>query len=317
MAQVFYKIYIPFCFGLGNNFNKSDFTINEFDIDDVHIKLHLSEDGNEEHCYLTAVTQVEEDGIHDLYDISDLKIGKRVQDFFDGLSKSFYNAAFFNVFNGDEFVVKYEVLQNGGCLKCPAPARNRGFALDDDVISKAIKFANLEDNYIKQAFTYMKEAEYLVEIGRFNNAIIQFAVMTEYLINYQLNKRGMLKDNGEYKTEYEKECKCEFIKQYPEKRTSIEKKGCKIPFYFSKYVYGLSRLGLELSPDIIQTIKCNYLLRNKLAHGYDIYEAFRKCDIKYDNEQVSKYNIWVCMMTFCNNMNIVYELFEEHFGSKV
>lgn len=276
MPQVTYKIYIPFHFGIGNKFYKTDLTINEFHIDDVHIKIHLDEYGDEEKSYLIATTNVDEDGIHYIEDIADAKIGKCVQSFFDGISKGLSNAAFFNVYNGDDFVVAYEVYCEGWSVKTPYRDSNKGYYLDDELMNKAITFANAKDSFLKQAFIYLKEGEYLVDIGRFSNAIIQFAVMTEYLINYQLNKNSMLKDNGGYKEPFKSECELEYYKQYPPKNKKKNNKNDSwIPFYYSKYVYGLKKLGLKIDSDILEAIDNTYKLRNKLAHGYDVYKAFK------------------------------------------
>lgn len=317
VPKVTYKIYIPFRFGIGNDFYKTKLTLNEFDINDVHIRLHLNASGNEEQCYLIATTQVEEDGIHHIEEISDVKIGKCIQGFFDGLSKALNNAAFFNVFNGDEIVLRYEVQFNGCSSENPAPERNKGFALDDGLINKAIKFASSKEDYLKQAFIYMKEGEYLVDIGRFNGAIIQFAIMVEYLINYQLDKKGMLENNGEYKKKYKIECESEFIKLYPKKKKSSDKKDISIPFYFSRYNYGLSKLGLKMNTEFVDTIDITYRLRNKLAHGYGLYIAFKKCNIQYEDEPVTEHNIWSYMMNLCIYMNDIFKFFETHFGSNL
>jgi len=309
IPQVTYKIYIPFHFGIGNKFYKTDLTINEFHIDDVHIKMHLDEYGDEENSYLIATTNVEEDGSHHIEDISDAKVGKCVQSFFDGISKGLSNAAFFNVYNGDDFAVAYEVFCDGWSVKTPYRDSNKGYYLDDELVNKAIDFANSKDYFLKQAFIYLKEGEYLVDIGRFNNAIIQFAIMIEYLIiiNYQLNKKGMLKDNGSYKEPFKSECEFEYYKQYPHKnKKGIRKNDSWIPFYYSKYVYGLKKLGLKMDSDIIEAIDNTYKLRNKLAHGYDIYEAFKICDIVYENEPIAEYNIWMCMVVLSNYMTDVY-----------
>jgi hypothetical protein len=300
MSQVTYKIYIPFHFEIGNKFYKTDLTISEFYIKDIHIKMYLDEFGDVEKSYLIATTNVEEDGVHDFEDLADSKVGNAVQNFFDGISKGLSNAAFFNVYNGDEFVVGYEIHCNGWWTKTPFNNRNEGCYLDDDLVNKAIEFANHDNEYLKQAFLYLKEGEYLVDIGRFGNAVIQFAAMTEYLINFQLKNRKMINDKGEYLQPFRTECQS----KWGNGKTS---------FAFSKYVYGLDKLNLIMNQVLVDTIGIVYHLRNKLAHGYNIFETFKECEIECDNEPITEYNIWNYMMVISDHMTEVYYFFDENF----
>ncbi|MGE5391906.1 MAG: hypothetical protein ACM3PE_12680 [Deltaproteobacteria bacterium] len=300
MSQVTYKIFIPFHFGIGNKFYKTDLTISDFDIKDIHIKMHLDEFGDVEKSYLIVITNVEEDGVHDFEELADSKVGNAVQDFFNGISKGLSNAAFFNVYNGDEFVVGYEMYCNGRGTKTPFKDRNKGYYLDDGLVNKAIEFANSDNEYLKQAFLFLKEGEYLVDIGRFSNAVIQFAAMTEYLIDFQLRDRKMINDRGEYFKRFRTECKSKCESGRPS-------------FSFSKYVYGLSQLGLTMEQVLVEAIQNIYDLRNKLAHGYNVFEAFKKCGIEYDNEPVTEFNIWDFMMAVIDHMTGVYNFFAENF----
>lgn len=309
MPQVTYKIYIPFHFGIGNKFYKTDLTISEFDIKDVYINMHLDEFGDAEKSYMIATTNVEEDGVHDFQDLADSKVGNAVQSFFDGISKGLSNVAFFNVYNGDEFAVGYEMHCNGWGTKTPFDDRNKGYYLDDDLINKAVEFANSDNEYLKQGFLYLKAGEYLIDIGRFSNAIIQFAAMTEYLINYQLKDKEFVNAKGYYFETYELECKNQW------ERISENNIGKKPSFAFSKYVYGLSKLSLTMDQAFIDAIENTYHLRNKLAHGYNVFEAFHECSIDYDNEPVTEFNIWSCMMVISDQMTSVYDFFVDNFGA--
>ncbi len=308
MPKVIYKIYIPFHFGIGNIFNKTNLTISEFDIKDVHIKMHLDEFGDVEKSYMIANTNIEEDGVHNFEDLADSKVGNAVQSFFDGISKGLSNAAFFNVYNGDEFVVGYEMHCNGWGSKTPFHNRNEGYYLDDELVKKAVEFANSENEYLKQAFLYLKEGEYLVDIGRFGNAIIQFAAMTEFLINYQLKDKKLVNAKGYYFEADELKCKNQW------ERICKNNIGRKPSFAFSKYVYGLSKLNLTMDQVLVDAIENTYHLRNKLAHGYHVFEAFQECNFDYDNEPVTKFNIWSYMMLISNYMTGVYNFFVDNFS---
>lgn len=191
ILKVIYKIFLPFQFISGNTLKGTDLTIKEFDINDIHIKLFLDESTDGQ--YLIAITNINEDGVHDLVEIANMKVGTSIQSFFDGISKALDNAAFFNIYNGDEFTVRYEMRCDGWGSDNAQPEKNIGFNIDNHILSNAIEFANSNNNYLKQAFLYLKEGEYLVEIGRYGNAIIQFAVMTEFLINYQLKFKKIIK----------------------------------------------------------------------------------------------------------------------------
>lgn len=305
MPQVTYKIYIPFQFIIGNAFYKTNLTISEFDINDVHVKMQLDGNGDKEKSYLVAITSVKEDGIHFLEDIADVKIGNTIQSFFDGISKALSNAAFFNVYNGNEFVVEYEMYYEGRGSKTPYRDNNKGYYLDDDLVNKAITFANSENEFLRQAFLYLKEGEYLVDIGRFSNAIIQFAVMIEYLINYQLKKHNLLDNNGNYIEPFKSEC-----------NDMWKKLGNRygVSFSFSRYVYGFSKLNLKMDHVLVDTIDSIYRLRNKLAHGYSLFDAFEICDTTYGTEKLSPYNVWDCMMVISNYMTDVYNFFVDNFN---
>ena len=304
MTKVSYKIYIPFSFGIGNPFYKKDLTLRQFSINDVHIKCHFDENGDEEKSYLLVNTYVEEDNIHSVEAIADIKVGNSVQSFFDGLSKAFDNAAFFNIYNGDDFVVPYEFQRENHKSFRPNNDRNKGFNLDDEIMSEAIRYANSKDEYLQQSFFYLKEGEYLADNGRFSNAIIQFAIMVEYIINYPLREKGIIENNGELKKKYYYECKSIYMAR-------LDKSG-HIPFTFSRYIYGLSKLGLQMEPEIIEVIYEVYRLRNKLAHGYNIYDALSFCNVIFEHEIVSQHNIWNYIMDISVYMGRVYMFFEDN-----
>lgn len=302
MCEITYKIYLPFYFGVGNSFLNTKLTIKEFKIDDVFIRLTLDEKGDKEKSFLFATTQID-DNQDDIFDKADVKIGKAVQSFFDGLSKAISNAGFFNIFNGDTFLVKYEVFFRGWHTLNPYNDSNNGFALDDEIVSKAIEYANSKNRFIKQAYCFLKEAEYFVDIGRFSSAVIQFAIMTEYLINHVLSNKNIINKDGKLKSHYNEECEEEY-KKIANGRP---------PFVFQKYVYGLSKLEMKLDDDIIESIDIIYKLRNKLAHGHNTIEAFELCRITYEDEEVTEYNIYNFMVFITNYMTIVYNFFSKKF----
>lgn len=302
IPKVTYKINIPFQFTIGNKFYGTHLTIKEFNIKDVNIKMFLDESEDKE--YLIATTNISEDGVHDLEEIADKKVGTAVQSFFDGISKALSNAAFFSVYNGDKFTIPYEWYCDGLRITTPLNDRNKGYNLDDNIINVAIEFANLNNEYLKQAFLYLNEGEYLVDIGRYSNAIIQFAVMTEYLINYQLERKGMINKSGYLIGTYKDNCCKEWEAHGGKDKPS---------FVFSKYIYGLSNFNLRIEDELTSSIDDVYRLRNKLAHGHRIFEAFNKCKIEYDDEAINQYNIWDWMMYMSDSMTGVYNFFADNF----
>lgn len=301
MCGITYKIYLPFNFGVGNSFYGTNLSIKEFKVDDVSINLTLDETGDEEKSFLIATTQVDEDGINDITEIADIKIGKAVQSFFDGLSKALDNAGFFNVFNGEIFLVKYEVYFRGWQSVTPYNDSNKGFYIDDNIVSRAIEYANSKDSFIKQAYFYLKEAEYFVDIGRFSSAIIQFAIMTEHLINHVLFERNIINKDGYLKPFYSKECN-ERYKGISSERPS---------FAYKKYVYGLSKLEMKLDDEIVNIVDITHKLRNKLAHGHNTFEAFTLCEILYGEHDITEYNIYEFMISVSDYMTRVYNFFSD------
>ena len=308
MDIIRYKVYIPFEFDL-RKISKGDTLEKEFDIDGVHIQLVLNKNTKEEDCYIFASTEVDANASFDDEELAEVKIGNAVQLFFDGLSKTYNNNAFFNVFNGEEFIVRHECYLRGCVKKSPARKNYTGMKLDNEYIEQAVCHAKSNDECLKQTFFYMKEGEYLIDIGRYNGAIIQFAVMLEYFINKKLREKGFLKNDDRFKPKYLNECK----KTFEAKNPNVNGK---MPFSFAKYVYGLSFLGITLDEGLVQSIDEIYTLRNKLAHGYDIFEACGLLGIKFDNEAIAPKNVWTYVICIVSCINEVYELIEEHFEEK-
>ena len=304
MNNIVFKIYIPFEFVVNNDLRK--LTINEFHIQDVHIKLHFDSNKTPENCYILASTKVEENDYFRMINTTEIKIGKLIQSFFDGLSYALSNAAFFNIFNHDDFAVKYEIHYKGDISIIPYTDENKGLLLYDELVIKAINYANSNDEYIKRAFCYMKEGEYFSSIGRYNNSLIQFAVALEYLINYQLKINDLLDSNGNYCDKLYEECKKTFYETYRE--------NVKIPFAYLKYEFGLNKLGFKMDKELIATVDLVYKLRNKLAHGYNLYEAFDMLDIKYNYEKIDELNIYDYMIHIVSNLTEIFNFFKGNFS---
>lgn len=171
----------------------------------------------------------------------------------------------------------------------------------------AVSFFDAVNDHLKQAFIYLKEGEYFFEIGRYNSSIIQFAIILEYLIDYQLNLKGMIDEEGKYKKPYIDLCNNLWKKK-------VGKSNYRIPFSFRKYVYVLSEFGFALDRDVINAIDSVYKTRNKLAHGYDLYETFKIYGITIDDgEPVTEYNVWDCFVIISQYMTKVYNFFVENF----
>ena len=113
MAQFDYKIYIPYGFALNNSaYNKGCYE-KEFTIHDIEFILHLNISMEEKDCYLTAKCILSEEAHLDnwvlMFDIAEIKVGKALQHFFNGVSKECGGEVFYNVFDGHRITLGYEV----------------------------------------------------------------------------------------------------------------------------------------------------------------------------------------------------------------
>lgn len=302
MTKFTYKIYIPFQYGVGNKFYNTQLTTREFTIDGIDMILNLDESHIVEKCFIQATTFVNEIEGVELIDVADMKVGSAVQSFFDGLSKGLNNAAFFDVFNGDEFYVNYDVSCNGSTVKNKNGQRNHGYSIDDNLVGKALLYATKKEPFMKQAFLYLNEGEYFVDVGRFSSAIIHYAIMVEYLVNHLLRTRSMLDGGDKLKGSSQKECSDEYI--------ATGKSG-KPSFSYQKYFFGLNKIGYPIQDDLLEAVDEVYRLRNKIAHGYNILEAFSRTSIKFGDDNINEYNLFDYMARLADEMTGIYNFFSD------
>lgn len=271
------------------------------------MELYIGSEGSVDTSYIIARTYVskEEKKEVELIDIADMKVGNTVQSFFDGISKSLNNAAFYRVYSGENFHVDYEVSYGSVNIKAPKIDLSSGCFLDDEIIESALIFACKKDKRMKQAFMFLKDGEYFVETGMYSNAILSFVFMTEFLVNCILRENHLLNSRDNFKDKFDKECEDMYKKSHAKTGNPS--------FAFKKFIYGLSKVELSFPPELIEPINNCYNLRNKLAHGYSILEAFKICNINYEDNEVDEYNILDCMLVIIENTINIYNWFSDFY----
>jgi len=162
--------------------------------------------------------------------------------------------------------------------------------LDDEILNASITFATKDKELIDNAWFLLREAEHLTEIGNYELALINMAIMIEFLITYKL--KDIINDNGYFGTSYSDELKERY----------------KNPSFVDKYFrYGLGLIGNQRpSDELLETIDYIYKVRNKLAHGKQLYT------IKFikDNE-ITPYNIGEIWNDLLISVNEIYYFFRD------
>jgi len=301
-VQAIFNVELPLRFCIGNDFKKTPLTQFLFSIDDIHFELVKNVDKN----IIEKVIVKLADDYDDNFLPSDTnyeylqqfkrsityKASSTLQKFLDGFSKSKNGSNYFQIFDGEDFITPYKVEispnimmgnSNGNC--------KRGCSyLDDETFNASITFATKEKELIDNAWFMLREAEHLTEIGNYELALINMAIMIEFLITAKLT--DFIDENGYFLSSYS----AEFKKQY------------KTPTFVEKYfLYGLSLLGDQKpSHDLLESIDYIYKVRSKLAHGKRLYTI----KIINDNE-ITPYNIGDIWNYLLINVNEIYYFFRD------
>ncbi|MEA4825149.1 MAG: hypothetical protein VB130_00720 [Clostridium sp.] len=256
---------LPLKFCIGNNFKKTQLTQFSFNIDEINFILlkNFSENiiekvkiimfENYDDNYLPSFKNIEY--LSEFQDKISYKAGKAMQSFLDGFSKT-TNSEYYQIFDGEDFTTPYtlDIIPNIMKGNSTNNGIDRLIYLDDDTLKKSINFACKEKNTLDIAWYFLKEAEHLIYIGKYELSLINMAIMIEFLVTSQLS--SFLDNQGHFKNR-NKHSK-EIAQRYGERPTFCEK-------YFK---YGLQLVTSEiLSDNILNTIDFIYKVRDKLAHG--------------------------------------------------
>lgn len=267
-----WTIFLPLTFHCGDDFKGTSLTNTKFTIHDVECELLISANidyfdrikatikGEYIDAFLPAFQNHKY--MSEFVKNMSFEVGKSIQDFLDGFSKS-RDYIYFRVFDGEDFTTKYEfdITPNICDGAYNGDENKKGVYLDDDVLSKSVIYANKEKDYLDNAWYYLRDAEYFIDVGKYEMAIINMATMLEFVIKFQL--KDYLDYRGSFKSQIHKE--------------NIEKAygNAGYPSFANKYyVYGLSLIvKIPLDEEVIMVVDSIYTARDKIAHGKRLHET--------------------------------------------
>lgn len=298
-------VFLPLTFHIGNEFKKTTLSNFRFELNGASCELLQNHENNT----IDRIKLVIEDHYshehlpaHENFDyMSEFErrmsftVSKTVQDFLDGFSKS-TNSVYYQIFDGRDFITKYsfEIQPNICSGSSGGDEIERGIYLDDKDLESTIAFASKEKSFFDNAWFYLRDAEHLIEVGKFEIALINLANMLEFLVKVQL--RDLLDDNGRFKD-----------KQHKDKIIELFGQDGNPSFADKYYNYGLKLIGgLSLPKELLDTVDLIYKTRNKLAHGYRLNET----KLISENE-VLDYNYHLLLHSLLNDCIELYNYFHD------
>jgi hypothetical protein len=279
-VKVTWIVDLPLKFLNRNNFKKTKLTKKSFSIKDVYVELITQSDtGIIDKVIIEFTEEYDEnylpsydnmDYLMDFQDIVSYKAGTVIQDFLDGFSRS-TNGEYYQIFDGEDIVTPYEFNVSPNILQGSGNTGNSQTYLDDDILNKSIDFANKKKTTIDISWYLLRDAEHAMELGKYEISIIYMAITIEMLVTSALS--DFLDDNGSFSDHHKKE----ITDMYGSRPSFIEK-------YFE---YGLAlKADKKMPKDLIDYVDFIYRVRNKLAHGRQIYDI----DLIIENG-INEYNI--------------------------
>lgn len=279
-VKVNWVVDLPLKFLNRNDFKKTSLTQNSFFISGVYIellkqantdiiekvKIELTEEYDENH--LPSHEHI--NYLSDFQDTISYKAGTAMQSFLDGFSKN-TNDEYYQIFDGEDFITPYTFAVSPNILQGSGNTGNGQLYLDDEILNKSVNFASKKKNTLDISWYLLRDAEHSMELGKYEISIINMAITIEMLITSALSE--FLDDNGNFSEHHKKE----ITKIYGNRPSFVER-------YF---IYGLTlKTEKKMPEELINYIEFIYRIRNKLAHGKQIY------DIDLITEKgINEYNI--------------------------
>lgn len=299
-VHAIWLVILPLQFMVGNRFSHKELSLFSFEIDSVKIELlKKKSDANlidriridlfeeyddnyfpphEHHEYLSNFTN-----------LLTYKAGLASQKFLDGFSRNTDDENH-QIFDGDDFLTEYDFHIEPSILTGSANSGEGSYYLDDEILTKSVSFANKRKGVLDNSWYLIRDAEHSMELGKYEISLIYMAIEIELLITSALN--GFLKDNGKFKS-----------KKHEEKIKSLF--GEKASFVDRYFSYGLSLLtDKKISDEVLPYIVFIYKLRNKLAHGKQLFEI----ELLKENG-INELNIRDYLRDFINNVTEAHNFF--------
>lgn len=302
-VQAIFTVELPLRFCIGDDFKKTLLTQFRFSIDDIHFELVKNLDKNTiekviirlnsdyDDIFLPSYTHIEY--LSQFQRTITYKASSTLQKFLDGFSKHKNTNNYYRVFDGEDFTTPYKVEVRPNIMSGNSNGNSkRGCSyLDDEKLNASITFATKDKDLIDNAWFLLREAEHLTEIGNYELALINMSIMIEFLVTSKLT--DFINDNGYFRSSYSDE---------------LEKRYGKRPSFVERYfLYGLSLLGNQgPSDELLETIDYIYKIRDKLAHGKQLYTI----KLIRDNE-ITPYNIGEIWNNLLIDINEIYYFFRD------
>lgn len=259
---------LPLFIRTGDKFKKTELTQFSFKIKEVDVELLINKNTN----YIDRVKIIVEDEyddsylpshqhfeyLHKFYDQITYKAGNTIQRFLDGFSRHTSDENYL-IFDGQDFITEYQaeiipnILSSSGNDLNEKHYRN----FDDENLRYAIDFATKDKTIFDNSWYILRDVESNLELGKYEICFLYLAIDVEMMIKSKLS--DFLNDNGYFKNEYVMD---------------IQELYGKYPRFVEKYfLYGLTLItDKQIDEDIINSVDFIFKVRNKLAHGVNLYD---------------------------------------------
>lgn len=295
-----WEVFLPLQFTVGNKFNNSKLNQFSFEIDGVNFELLRKKETDlidrmkielyEEYDEKFSASHEQFDYISDFYKLVAFRAGLVAQKFLDGFSRNTDDENH-QIFDGEDFITRYKFYTSPNIFIGSGNNGEEGaYYLDDELLINSIDFATKSKSVLDISWYLIRDAEHSMELGKYEISLIYMAIVIEFLITSVLT--GFLTSTGEFKSQKHKE---KIKELYGNKPSFVDK-------YFN---YGLSLLTDEkLSDEVLNFIYFIYRVRNKLAHGKQLFEIR---DIKDNN--INELNVKSYWFDLINKTTEVHNFF--------
>jgi len=213
------------------------------------------------------------DFFDDLLNIQSFKIGMCFQRFCDGLS-IYDNGDKLHVFDGKDVLLNYEMRTEPSLFSSSNEGYIEYYNLNDNNILKIEEFVKRKNTFIDNVNEIFLESEYHIEIGKYEIAYLNLAILLEMISKKLLSAE--LESSGYFKERHKNRLKEKKLEKYGKSRS--------LSFYDKYFEYGLIELlDFPFEDFDLQIVDQIYSIRNKIAHGLRLIDVLEKENIEYSN----------------------------------
>lgn len=263
-----WEVFLPLNFFVGNKFKKAPLSQFVFEIDGVRIELLRKEadetminrlriDLYQEYDERYLPSHEHHEYLSNFINLVTSRAGVATQKFLDGFSRNTTDEEH-KIFDGDDFLTRYKFRIEPHIASGSGNNRGRAYNLDDKILTKSINFAKKQKGVLDNSWYLIRDAGHSIELGKYEISLIYMAIVSEFLIKSALSR--YLNNNGYFKSPHHEEN----VKNLFGENAS---------FADRYYLYGLTLLtNKKLPHEVLEYIDFIYKIRNKLAHGKQLFE---------------------------------------------